>query len=127
MDERYWAACALYAATGGEAYHKYIKISYNPVWAADLGWADVGAYGNAVYLKLDDDRTDAILKNLMKDGLLHTADKLVEVCDGNAYAVSTGKYIWGSNMTVLNNAMLLLMAHDIKPQNVYMDYAVRTA
>lgn len=124
-DERYWAACALYAATGGKAYHEYIKIKYNPAWAADLGWADVGAYGNTVYLGIGGEMTDGFLNSMITNGLLRTADRLVELAHSNAYAVTAEKYIWGSNMTVLNNAMLLLMAHDIKPRNTYLDCATR--
>lgn len=124
-DERYWAACALYGATGDEVYHDYIKISFNPAWAADLGWADVGAYGNAIYLGISDNRTDGFLKGAIMDALLRVADRLVAVAHGNKYAVTTKEYIWGSNMTVLNNAMLLLMAYDAYQKDTYLDCAKR--
>ncbi len=118
-DERYWAACALYAATGEEAYHDYIRRSYNPRWAADLGWADVGAYGNAVYLSLSDDMVHADLKRMLADELLNAADQIVEATDSSEYNISVSDFIWGSNMLVLNNAMLLLMASDICPKQAY--------
>ncbi len=125
LDERYWAACALFAATGGTAYHDYIKIDYNPAWAADLGWADVGAYGNAVYLGTGKGRKNDFVEGIITETLLRTAERLVEISMCDPYGVTVQKYIWGSNMTVLNNAMLLLMAWDISPKDKYLECAKR--
>jgi endoglucanase len=122
-DERYWAACALFAATGSQDYHDYIKNHLNPAWAADLGWADVGAYGNAVYLSIGDDMADTAAKGVIAKSLLQAADRLVEISRGNEYGIAVEDFIWGSNMVVLNNAMLLLMAHDIQPTDEYIEYA----
>jgi len=118
-DERYWAACALFAATGDKTYHRYIKSNINPAWAADLGWADVGAYGNAVYLSISNDVADATVKSAIAMDLFRAADSLVEKSRDNDYGVFVDDFIWGSNMVVLNNAMLLLMANDIQPKSEY--------
>ncbi len=124
-DERYWAACALYAATGEGKYHDYIRNSINPKWAADLGWADVGAYGNAVYLRLDNDLTDTAVKNSIANGLLNAADELIQSTRSSEYGISVNDFIWGSNMVVMNNAMLLLLAYDTQPQSGYIECARR--
>ena len=120
-DERYWAACALYAATGEGKYHDYIRSSINPNWAADLGWADVGAYGNAVYLSLDSDLSDTAIKSTIKNDLLSTANRIEQATNSSAYNISVSDFIWGSNMVVMNNAMLLLMANDIRSNSAYTD------
>ncbi len=124
-DERYWAACALYAATGSSEYHDYIKSHLNPVWAADLGWADVGAYGNAVYLGMDESLQESAVKGSIQRDLLKAADKVIQATEISEYKISVSDFIWGSNMVVLNNAMLLLMASDTQPRSAYPDCAWR--
>lgn len=124
-DERYWAACALYAATGSGEYHDYIKSHYNPAWAGDLGWADVGAYGSAVYLGMDERLQDVAIKSAIERDLLKAADHVVQATDSSEYSISVSDFIWGSNMVVMNNAMLLLMANDIQQRSEYISCAWR--
>ena len=124
-DERYWAACALYAATGCGEYHDYIKSHLNPAWAADLGWADVGAYGNVVYLGMNKKLQDTDVRNAIEGHLLCAVEKVVKATESSEYNISVSDFIWGSNMVVLNNAMLLLMANDIQPRNAYLDCVQR--
>lgn len=122
-DERYWAACALYSATGDAKYHDYIKANCLDECADDLGWADVGAYGNAIYLSMDKSKTDSAVYKLIKTSLISAADRLVEISSADAYGVSVEEYVWGSNMSVENNAMLLLMANNVKPSKAYVKAA----
>ena len=95
-DERYWAACALYAATGEGKYHDYIRNSLNSQWAADLGWAEVGAYGNAVYLRLHNDLADTAVKNRITNNLLNAADRIVRATNSSPYNISVSDFIWAA-------------------------------
>lgn len=124
-DERFWAACALYAAEGGSQYHDYIKRNVHPACAGGLGWADVGAYGSAVYLGMSDDMADAAVKSVIERALLDKAEKLMQASLNSEFGISVDDFIWGSNMVVLNNAMLLLMAGDINKNNAYTECARR--
>jgi len=120
-DERFWAACELFAATGKEEYHDYIKISYfftetrrndtrnNALFPFGLGWGNVETYGIIAYLQntgiTDNDET-----RRMKDELLRCCDEIMELYQKSPYGISLGEvFRWGSNMTVANNAMMLIL------------------
>ena len=122
-DERYLAACALYMATKEDIYHQYIKDNLRDDYSSDLGWADMGAYGNAIYLSLDKEFIDKSVYSRIKNNLLDAADKIVKSSYEDGYQISLDKYIWGSNMSVCNNAMILLMANEVKPNQKYIDCA----
>ncbi len=123
-DERYIASCALYLATHKDEYHKYIKENYKKEYVSDFGWEDMGAYGNQFYLQTDKAFQDKELYNKIKEDLIIAADDLVDLSINDGYQISIDKYHWGSNMSVCNNAMILLMANDIKLNKVYVQSAV---
>jgi endoglucanase len=107
-DERFWAACELYSATGEEIYHDYIK-EYVKQGEIDtgLGWGDVGMFGVLAYLQAKN--LDAALEARFKAILLDECTKKMEAFKTEPYGVSLGmNYRWGSNMDVGNNAQLLL-------------------
>jgi endoglucanase len=117
-DERFWAACALFAATGDETYHDYIKTCglYAEECRADvffpfgLGWGNVETYGLIEYLLHADGKTDDGVKRRMRDKLLRCCDVIMKLYKDNPYGVSLGEiYRWGSNMIVANNAMMLIL------------------
>ncbi|MCL2499847.1 MAG: glycoside hydrolase family 9 protein [Defluviitaleaceae bacterium] len=107
-DERFWAACELFAATGGEAFHDYIK---SDEIHTGLGWNQVGTYGIVAYLYHAKDRADAPLTARMEETLLTVCRQIMNPYKNDPYGVSLGdEYRWGSNMTVGNHAMTLLLA-----------------
>ena len=124
-DERFWAACELFAATGEETYHDFIKASgflnegrrddgrnsgrTGSLFPFGLGWGNVETYGHIAYL-LCTNMTDKVIKQRMKDALLRSCDDIMEFYGKSPYGVSLGEvYRWGSNMTVANNAMMLIL------------------
>ncbi|MCL2187387.1 MAG: glycoside hydrolase family 9 protein [Defluviitaleaceae bacterium] len=107
-DERFWAACALFAATGESAFHEFIKAS--EIYTG-LGWANVGTYGIVSYLYHARQFSDVQLAARMKDALHTLCKKIMHEYRIDPYGISLGDdYKWGSNMTVANNAMTLLLA-----------------
>jgi len=125
QDERLWAACALFAATEEEIYHDYIKNSYlftkgrhdNALFPCGLGWGNVETYGLVEYL-LPAGMTDNKLSRQMKGELIRYCDEIIEFYRKSPYGVSLGDvYRWGSNMTVGNNAMMLLLANQLIGHN----------
>jgi len=117
QDERFWAACALFAATGNEAYHDYIKSSYfftegrckSGLFPFGLGWGNVETYGLIAYL-LYDGKKDEDITRRMQDSVISSCDDIMKLYRNNPYGVSLGEvYNWGSNMIVGNNAMMLLL------------------
>jgi endoglucanase len=108
-DERFWAACELFAATGEEAFHTFIKES--EIFTG-LGWNQVGTYGIVAYLyHADEERRDTQLTARLKDALHIVCRQIINQWKNDPYGVSLGDdYRWGSNMAVGNNAMTLLLA-----------------
>lgn len=126
-DERYWAAAELYRTTGESRYHEaFWRLAERGGFDLhELGWTDVGGYGTISYLLSERER-DAGLAARLQEGLLHRAEELASVCDRDGYGISLQPedYIWGSNMVVMNRAMLLLIADRIAGSRVYESRAL---
>lgn len=119
-DEYLWAAAELYIATGDESYNDYFntKISETVGVSYGLGWADVGYYALYDYCRNVKDCDTA------KDMLKQKADNLINNYSKSATGSTVrGSYAWGSNMTVANNGMLLLMASKVLGDDSYVNYA----
>jgi endoglucanase len=108
-DERFWAACELYVATGDEVFLEHIKTLG---LSTGLGWASMGTYGLMAYLFGAQEETDPDLYAEMKTRLLNAARDIFNQYEKDPYGVSLGtNYWWGSNMAVGNNAVTLLLAN----------------
>ena len=106
-DERFWAACELFVATGEEAFHDAIKAGD---LYTGLGWTDMGTYGLAAYLFHAGDKASSTLTAKMKERLLSDCKQIMSRYQNNPYGISLGTmYAWASNLTVGNNAMTLLL------------------
>jgi endoglucanase len=107
-DERFWAATELFIATGNEKYHDYIKTAE---LSTGLGWSRMGTFGLIAYLFHAGDNADDDLYRRMELRLLAHAIEIYERYSIDPYGVSLGtNYHWGSNMSVSNNAVTLLLA-----------------
>ncbi len=124
-DEYFWAAAELYKVTGEDKYLEVIKNIIKNKNYSGLGWQEVGAYGLYAYLTTEEAALDSSTTYKdAKDKFLAIADKFVETAKSDGYRVSVGEsYPWGSNMTVANNGMLLLMANKIEPKKEYTEAA----
>lgn len=127
-DERYWAAAALYSATGDK---KYLEAFENDLWVYTYvldgyGWGKVGGYGNKIYLSLDASVTKPEYVQKVKDAIKATAEKYLGNSKADAYGVSLGMtYPWGSNMTVCDNANYLCYASGLLENAEYRSAADR--
>jgi endoglucanase len=116
LDERYWAAAELFRSTGDESYHRVFEtLSKKSFSKTELGWADMGGYGTMAYLLHGEEQVSENLCNELKKVWLQEAERLVHQSTQDGYFISlrTEDYIWGSNMLVMNHAMLLLIAYQI--------------
>ena len=113
-DERFWAACELYKATGDAEYHNYIKsmINKEKFDLVGLGWDDVGAFGTLAYITTKKFETDEIIYDTLKNCFLDRANSLLNLAKDDGYMVSLCKdnYDWGSNMILLKNSTHLIIA-----------------
>ncbi len=114
-DERYWAACELYRTTGKDAYKSYADSLIASEKLTGFGWADVGTYGHMAYLSLGEKATATSL-NRVKADVLQEAEELLALSKADGYRNTLGMdYPWGSNMTVANHAMHLMLAAELQP------------
>jgi endoglucanase len=121
-DERYWAAAELFRTTGNDRYHRaFRRLAEGDAFDKNaLGWADMGGYGTIAYL-MSKQGQDPELAARLKAGLLQQAEALAGVSgrDGFGISLRPRQYIWGSNMLVMNHAMLLLLADRLCGSAVY--------
>jgi len=118
-DERYWAAAELFRTTSENVFQHMVQqmeaAGGFPLF--ELGWADVGGYGTIAYLLSEAPDKDPALAERLLDGLLREAGRLAARSgkDGYLLSLTIPDYKWGSNMIVFNNAMLMLIAHRLRP------------
>jgi len=118
VDEHYWAAAELYRLTGDAVYRARAEQLANsgsfPL--CPLGWADVGGYGTVALLAALKERgQNAALLAELAEAWLVRADELLAASSRDGFGVSlpSDRYIWGSNMIVMNDGMHLLIAADL--------------
>ena len=108
IDERIWAYAELYKATGEAVYdEEFSKLMQSGAsCAADLGWQGVSAYAGYAYLSAPTKGKfyDAVLASFM-GGI---AD-VEATASTDSYNSSLKEYPWGSNMTIANNGMYVLL------------------
>jgi endoglucanase len=125
-DEFYWAAAELYITTGERAFKDYVLAS--PLHTADVFRADSFDWQYTATLG----RLDLALlpnhlpnRSKVKASVLAGADKYLAVQKAHGYGVpyapTGGLYAWGSNNQVLNNMVVLAVAHDLSGKDKYRD------
>lgn len=121
-DERYWAAAELYRTTGDPIYHQAFKhyAAQSDIDKTALGWANMGGYGTFSYLLCERDKDTALVQSL-KRILSDQANNIIARCKEDGFHISLEEqhYHWGSNMDLLNHAVLLLVTQHIEKHEHY--------
>ncbi|GIH80628.1 glycoside hydrolase family 9 protein [Planobispora longispora] len=123
-DEFYWAAAELYITTGEKEFRDYVLAS--PHHTADI-WRERGFdWGNTAQLG----RIQlATVPNALPDrarvrqSVLEGADKYLAIQKAHAYGLpyNPPDFDWGSNNLILNNMVVMAVAHDISGRAEYRD------
>ncbi len=117
-DELLWFICEGYKTTGEERFVKLMeKVDFSRITSDSFGWADMSGYAYYAYMTSSEQ---------MK-GSYDIRNRFFEMCDtlkDDAFAESYGSTImddhpWGSNMTIANNGMALLMAYKLTGKEDY--------
>lgn len=113
-DERCWAYAELFKVSGDSKYDDAFcaLIDGGVPCASDFGWQGVGAYAGYAYLSADKAKGkfyDAVLTSFMSGVPGVEAAAAVD-----AYNSSLVEYPWGSNMTIANNGMYLILYDVVK-------------
>ena len=124
-DERYWAACQMYTATGDLTYLDGVTAA-----KTGLDWSTVGDYGNIALTTMNagsgdqDGMTEALanLKQLAGASLKKTADSAEELVNASPYGSPVDEYNWGSNMTIANAGVVLGLEGKKDAANEVLNY-----
>ena len=111
-DDRFWAACELYAATGEDRYRAEAEKLYRDGQnLTQYGWADVGGMGAVCCLFDLKEKAGDILYSELKDEFLRQAESALELTRESGYGTSLApdRYVWGSILPIMSNAMAMIL------------------
>ncbi len=138
-DERMWAAMELYRCTGEEHYLLEARSFFDSLKSTtQLGWGDISGFAGWALLEnklmncYNKDCTtlgstaEQSFCQAYQSAFLQEADRLLDTIAGGGYgvALSPKEFCWGSNMVVLNRAMLFGTAYLLEPKKAYKDGVV---
>lgn len=133
ISNRFWAASALYEATGDKKYlnellfqkerlllfeeDNFSKRSNVNIFVC-FGWEDVAGLGSAILVLKNEDNsfTDSVKSAFVKE-----ADRLLDVALKNGFGLcmEAKDFIWGSNMELGKYLMILSIAKQISGSDKY--------
>ncbi|WP_437521720.1 glycoside hydrolase family 9 protein [Sorangium sp. So ce726] len=130
-DEFYWAAAELFLTTEDAAYQAELAASpFSEELAGVDGtfsamtWGQVDGLG-AISLAVVEAQHAAAEREAARIKLIAVADKYLEALGAEGYRVpfkaDERGYPWGSNSFVLNNMLVLALAHDFTGEQKYFD------
>ncbi len=125
-DDFYWAAAELYLATGESKYLDYLQKNPQPYRHELTNSWKYFVRNNGFHSLLENrgELPDELAESLFK-GHLQLADSILSKVDTHPYRVALERYEWGSNSDVLNQAMLLCVAHRLSGEEKYLIGAER--
>lgn len=133
-DEFFWAASELYLTTGEDTYLDALRAA--GMWDAVLNdpngfdWRDVAAYAQLQLAMHAESLPDADASAITAAVTGH-ADLLLKRQNenpfGHAYVPEDGKYAWGSNHLVAQNATILAAAFELTGEDSYRNAAIESA
>jgi len=129
-DDFYWAASELLISTGKQAYLDYLIENPQPYmhqitnswmfFIRNMGFHTLLINGN----NFKDETAIELAGNLKKQHLA-LSDEILEKINSIPYGISIDHFEWGSNSDVLNQAMILCIAHHLSGVQKYLDGAIR--
>ncbi|MGI9642976.1 MAG: glycoside hydrolase family 9 protein [Acidimicrobiia bacterium] len=114
FDEWYWAAAELYATTGADEYLTVMRDSRFHGLVVDEGptmsWGSTSLLGTitTALVGVDEQLSAEALETITAN-----ADRLVALSDSQGFGPALDDFVWGSNSDLLNNAIVLALAHDL--------------
>ncbi len=130
-DEFYWAAAELFITTGRDAYRAALESSpyflrfparrETDTHAAPLAWGDTAALGT-ISLAMVPNMLPSEQVMALRAQVVAEAERCLRIIDGEGYRVplSPDLYFWGSTSDVLNEALILALAHDFTGEGRYL-------
>lgn len=128
VDELYWVNAELFRLTGEKKFLQQVedKLEEGGFSLCDLGWASVGGYGTLCLLSMDQQLVPPALLNTLREAWEKEANLYTEQSEHDGFGISLlpEDYVWGSNMTVMNRAMQLIIAGTLFNNERYHEVAL---
>ena len=120
-DDFYWAAAELFITTQKEQYRNHLMVNKQPVIHQLTNSWKFFVRNNAFHSLLQNhkhlkpDFTDAL-----KQWQLKMAEDILTAIGNNPYRIGLERFEWGSNSDILNQAMILCVAHQLTGDEKYL-------
>lgn len=130
-DEFYWAAAELYLATGEQQYADSLQANPNHLKQLYVGdgfsWQSVHMLGAISLATVPSDLSDraAVRAYIVDQADFYLKAQSTSVF-GQAFNPHSQTYPWGSNSSIMNNAIVLAVASDLTGEATYRDAAVES-
>lgn len=138
-DDFYWAAAELWVTTHKAQYKKLVLASPHHRQlrmragnsATSMTWGETDTLGK-ISIGLVPKGADPATSGEMRMQVADAADEYLKYISATGYSVpfkggADGKYPWGSNSFIVNNALILALAYDFTGQRKYFDGAFEAA
>ena len=120
-DDFYWAAAELFITTKKEDYNTYLTENKQPfIHELANSWKSF-IRNNAFHSLLENKQVleESVATSMVKNQL-KLADEILLKITNNPYAIALDHFEWGSNSDILNQAMILCMAHRVSNNGKYL-------
>jgi len=125
--EFYWAAAELYISTGVEIYLDYLLENEELyIHRETNSWKFFSRNMGFHTLLVNRDKIDPSLASSLSEKHLDLSDQILQKMDSIPYHIGVDHFEWGSNSDILNQAMILCVAHQISGEQAYLDGAIRS-
>lgn len=111
-DERFWAACELFAATGRPEFLSSAETLFRAGQDLNVfGWNNVGGLGAICCLFVLKEKAGDLLYAALKQAFLRQSEEALALSARSGYgtALSPDRYSWGSILPILSNAMAMIL------------------
>jgi endoglucanase len=129
-DDFYWAAAELYTSTGKQVYLEALD-KYDQPYEHQItnSWKffvrNTGFHTLLINREKLKDETAKELAGELLAKHLALSDEILSKMASIPYGISVDHFEWGSNSDVLNQAMILCIAHHFTGDQKYLDGAIR--
>ncbi len=128
LDERLWAAVELYKCTGELCYLEKAQELFTKVSdVTAMGWSEVAGFAGWALFEANTCKAAHSLKEQFRKAFLFEAERIVKISSSSGYfaALESEDYGWGSNMVLMNRALILGTAYLLEPDKDYLDVIVK--
>ena len=111
-DDRFWAACELFAATGDMDFREAAENLYRSGQnLTQFGWSDVGGMGALCCLFDMREKSGSILYSRLKSDFLRQSENALKLSSASGYgtSLSPDQYVWGSILPIMANAVSMIL------------------